>query len=272
MTKGRRPAGICGAALLLAARMNNFRRSVAEIVQVVKIADSTIKKRLEEFSGSGSGGLSVADFRSVWLEEEMDPPAFIRGKEKGEKREAQLESDDEDVEEAGKRGKRKTEKQKKKGKKRKRGEEEGIEVQRPAIAIDPALLQEGILAGAIDPPPPSLSQPLFLPDEPAKVGTTSLPPLDATDTVLAEEVSAYLQNTQGTLLQSALDEADARRKLAACSNTADDDELGPMDEFEDELNAFLLSEEEVKIKERVWVEMNRDYLESIAGEYLTFRF
>ena len=31
MTKGRRPAGICGACLLLAARMNNFRRSVAEI-------------------------------------------------------------------------------------------------------------------------------------------------------------------------------------------------------------------------------------------------
>jgi transcription factor IIIB 90 kDa subunit len=49
MTRGRRPAGICGAALLLAARMNNFRRSVEEIVQVVKIADTTLKKRLDEF-------------------------------------------------------------------------------------------------------------------------------------------------------------------------------------------------------------------------------
>jgi transcription factor IIIB subunit 2 len=88
MTKGRRPAGICGAALLLAARMNNFRRSVEEIVQVVKIADSTVRKRLEEFKGTRSGELTVADFRSVWLEEEMDPPAFVKGKEK-EKEEAE---------------------------------------------------------------------------------------------------------------------------------------------------------------------------------------
>jgi transcription factor IIIB subunit 2 len=44
MTRGRRPAGICGAALFLAARMNNFRRSVEEIVQVVKIADTTLRK------------------------------------------------------------------------------------------------------------------------------------------------------------------------------------------------------------------------------------
>ena len=73
-------------------------------------------------------------------------------------------------------------------------------------------------------------------------------------------------------MQSSLGEADARRNLAACSNTADDDELGPMDGFEDELDAFLLSEEEIRIKERVWVETNRDYLESIAGEYLIFRF
>ena len=71
-------------------------------------------------------------------------------------------------------------------------------------------------------------------------------------------------------MQSSLDEADARRNLAACSNTADDDELGPMDGFEDELDAFLSSE--IRIKERVWVEMNRDYLESVAGEYLIFRF
>src|SRR4051812_27514552 len=75
MTKGRRPAGICGAALLLAARMNNFRRSVEEIVQVVKIADTTLKKRLEEFGRTSSAGLTVVDFRRVWLEEEMDPPA-----------------------------------------------------------------------------------------------------------------------------------------------------------------------------------------------------
>ena len=52
------------------------------------------------------------------------------------------------------------------------------------------------------------------------------------------------------------------------------DELLGLDE--DELDAFLLTEDEIKIKERVWVEMNRDYLEAIAGKFhhcpLHFRY
>ncbi|KAF8337361.1 cyclin-like protein [Cantharellus anzutake] len=79
---GRRPSGICGACLLLAARMNNFRRSVTEVVQVVKIAECTLNKRLQEFKSTPSGDLSVHDFRNMWLEQENDPPAFTRGKEK----------------------------------------------------------------------------------------------------------------------------------------------------------------------------------------------
>ncbi|KAF8648462.1 hypothetical protein AX16_006265 [Volvariella volvacea WC 439] len=91
MTRGRRPAGICGAALLLAGRMNNFRRSIGEIVQVVKIADSTVRKRLEEFRRSPSEGLTVEDFRKVWLEEEMDSPAFTKGREREEREKLALE-------------------------------------------------------------------------------------------------------------------------------------------------------------------------------------
>ena len=45
MSSGRRPAGLCGAALFIASRMNNFRRSVREIVYHVKVSDATVKKR-----------------------------------------------------------------------------------------------------------------------------------------------------------------------------------------------------------------------------------
>jgi transcription factor IIIB subunit 2 len=38
---------------------------------------------------------------------------------------------------------------------------------------------------------------------------------------------------------------------------------------EEELDRFILSEDEVRIKERVWVELNKDYLEAIAGEFYT---
>jgi transcription factor IIIB subunit 2 len=80
MTTGRRPAGICGAALILAARMNNFRRTVREVVYVVKVTEVTINQRLNEFSSTDSGELTIDQFRSVHLENAHDPPSFTQGK------------------------------------------------------------------------------------------------------------------------------------------------------------------------------------------------
>ncbi|KAG0703161.1 BRF1-domain-containing protein [Suillus ampliporus] len=273
VTRGRRPAGICGAALLLAARMNNFRRSVEEIVQVVKIADTTLKKRLEEFKNTPSGALTLADFRTVWLDEEMDPPAFTKGREKEEK----------EREEALNGPKNKPKKQKRKGKRKRRGsesEEERVEFAPPEEAppqiptIDPALFNQGILAGTSEPVP------LFYPDENEEVYANIDPALrpasniispdldssiaaaieETVDQALAEEVASFLQNNQGSLLRDALDEADQRRQ----AQFAEVDELLGLDD--DELDRFILTEEEVKIKERVWVEINRDYLEALAAK------
>jgi transcription factor IIIB subunit 2 len=47
LSSGRRPAGLCGAALFIASRMNNFDRRVKEIVYYVKVSDATVKKRYE---------------------------------------------------------------------------------------------------------------------------------------------------------------------------------------------------------------------------------
>ncbi|KAF7784937.1 hypothetical protein Agabi119p4_1102 [Agaricus bisporus var. burnettii] len=266
MTKGRRPAGICGAALLLAARMNNFRRSIEEIVQVVKIADTTLKKRLDEFKATPSGSLTLADFRSVWLDEEMDPPAFTRGKEREEAERKAVEAGVNGITPGTK------EKGKKRKGKRKRGEESDeddvpdfppqvpLGVQPPRVPVDPAILQHGILAGAID----SITTTKYRVMPGTDAPTLSLPPTDFVDetvsNVLAEEVSTFLQNPQGAKLSEALDEAE-RRRLAQMTMA---DELMGLDE--EELNRFILSEDEVRIKERAWVELNRDYLEAIAAK------
>jgi len=85
MTTGRRPAGICGGALILAARMNNFRRTAREMSYVVKVAEATILKRLDEFKVTESSGLTVEEFRTIDLEHACDPPAFYEQK-KGKKR------------------------------------------------------------------------------------------------------------------------------------------------------------------------------------------
>ena len=82
MSMGRRPTGICGAALLLASRALNLNRSVADIVNVVHISQSVIKKRLEEFANTPSGSLTIDEFHNVDLEGSEDPPAFQESKKK----------------------------------------------------------------------------------------------------------------------------------------------------------------------------------------------
>ncbi|KAL1743650.1 cyclin-like protein [Schizophyllum fasciatum] len=205
MTRGRRPAGICGAALLLAARMNNFRRSVEEIVQVVKIADVTLKKRLEEFKNTPSGALTLADFRNVWLDEEVDPPAYTKGRQKEEAARLAAQQAEEDAD----------------------GEAD----------------LDSQADGASSTLPSSIN-----------------PVEEAASTAIAEEVSSFLHSDKGERLNEALDanEEERRANMTVC------DELLDLDD--EELDRFILNEDEVRIKERVWVELNRDYLEALAGK------
>jgi len=79
---GRRPSGICGAALLIAARVHGFRRTQREIVRIVRICDVTLRKRLTEFSETAIGSLTARELDSVDLEsfESADPPSFTRNR------------------------------------------------------------------------------------------------------------------------------------------------------------------------------------------------
>lgn len=45
MAVGRRPSGICGAALLVAAKLHGFNRTHREIIRVVRICNMTLKER-----------------------------------------------------------------------------------------------------------------------------------------------------------------------------------------------------------------------------------
>lgn len=81
LQQGRRPAGVAAACILLAARMNNFRRSKAEVVQVAKIAEETLQRRLDEFGRTAAGELSVQDFRNTNIESAADPPSYTRHRE-----------------------------------------------------------------------------------------------------------------------------------------------------------------------------------------------
>ena len=87
MSQGRRPSGVCGACLVLAARMNNYRRTITEVVYVVKVTTHTIKKRLEEFKRTSSSKLTIEEFlNEEWSRSEAhDPPSFYERTEEFQK-------------------------------------------------------------------------------------------------------------------------------------------------------------------------------------------
>ncbi|XP_023954921.1 transcription factor IIIB 90 kDa subunit [Bicyclus anynana] len=83
---GRRPSGICGAALLIAARLHEFSRKPADVVQIVRVHETTLRKRLFEFGETPSSALSLDEFMTVDLEEEQDPPAFKAARKRDKER------------------------------------------------------------------------------------------------------------------------------------------------------------------------------------------
>ncbi|KAK4055952.1 transcription factor TFIIIB subunit brf1 [Microbotryomycetes sp. JL221] len=307
---GRRPAGICGACLLLAARMNNFRRTIPEIVQVVKIADQTLRKRLKEFSATHSSDLTVSDFRTLWLDDTHDPPSYTKARE-----------DEKTKEQKGPVVKRKPRKfgTSAAAKNAKAGEPNAIEEQEdenesqaeddaPEHAADLDRGHLDALAEAASaaqdastrdresmPPPPVPSakklgkrkqRSLFdddFEDEPemdeAEEGDANDDEhLDdpALDDAIRDVVNETLEGVDGQALTHELDEAEAkRRKEIAARNVIynaqpldTSDRLDDLDE--DELDAFILAPDEVEAKSRLWMEVNKEYLKELAGEFVSF--
>ncbi|KAK3318806.1 transcription factor iiib-like protein [Apodospora peruviana] len=75
ITHGRRPAGICGAAIIMAARAHNYRRTVREVVYIAKVTMTTLQERMEEFANVPSAQLTISEFQNnEFLGPAHDPP------------------------------------------------------------------------------------------------------------------------------------------------------------------------------------------------------
>ncbi|GAA5942020.1 transcription factor TFIIIB subunit BRF1 [Sporobolomyces koalae] len=301
MQVGRRPSGICGACLLLAARMNNFRRTIEEVVQVVKIADVTLRKRLAEFKETASGSLTIEDFRSVWLDETADPPAFLEGIKKEEKtRRARERGDREDsvmtdvsesesiagarafkeladraVEDDGVEAEDGTTEHEREGDmlppptpstkplgKRKRSDEKVALLEPRPMSQPPAHKNQQHLSSD-----DQLEEP---PEDEAETNPDDLPDPPEIDQAVTEEISAPL--AKFAELTAELDHRDEEQleKARALKNITTGiafDQSERLDDLdEDELDAFILTEEEVEMKRRVWMETNKDYLRELADK------
>ncbi|PWY80326.1 hypothetical protein BO94DRAFT_567568 [Aspergillus sclerotioniger CBS 115572] len=252
MTTGRRPAGICGAALILAARMNNFRRTVREVVYVVKVTEITISQRLNEFSSTESGELTVDQFRSVQLENAHDPPSFARAREgrkpsRSFKRRptetaAEIEGDIQEALQP------------------RRVDSDGFAI--PNLPIDPALIaassgqrRQSTASNTSE----ATSEPGEDVAKPGRNKGPKRPPLPAPspDQIASEEA---LENEMTALLSKGSNMIETGvsppRKVVSDNTEIDATEF----ELDPEVSNCLLSPAEVDIKERIWVHENKDYL------------
>jgi len=83
LSTGRRPAGICGAALLIASRWHGFNRTEEQVIEIMRICTSTLKNRLREFHATPASNLTMQEFLQIDLPEEINPPSLNQKAERG---------------------------------------------------------------------------------------------------------------------------------------------------------------------------------------------
>ncbi|CAA9989656.1 transcription factor IIIb subunit, putative [Plasmodium knowlesi strain H] len=80
---GRRPTGLCGAALLISTRMHGIFVHSNTIANIVRISNPTIIKRLSEFKNTSTAKMKVSDFDKIRLNDLPSnslPPCVIASK------------------------------------------------------------------------------------------------------------------------------------------------------------------------------------------------
>jgi transcription factor IIIB subunit 2 len=325
---GRHPAGLCGACLILAARMNNFRRTVREVVFVVKVADLTISKRLEEFKRTRAAHLKIDEFREkgVRIREQADPPALLEAelrkqkllrkqlkrkayelsKESSRQSSAAPEPGSFSQAEAAQSAKRQKVSSARSNaivqtatQQQPRRDADGFAI--PDIPIDPSLGRSSSVTSDTEADSRASATPE--PDDIIKVKSgrkkkemIAPPPLTDADFMAEEELEGEIQNILlereciSSKEQAEKDKIEERAKTLAEQQRAaivqhntlrleamgrthtlvSDSEIIGEDEFADdpEVANALLSEEQVKVKEMIWVAHNEDWLRAQQAKQL----
>eukprot|EP00172_Hildenbrandia_rubra_P002690 Plantae.Rhodophyta-Hildenbrandia_rubra.ctg37373.p1 GENE.Plantae.Rhodophyta-Hildenbrandia_rubra.ctg37373~~Plantae.Rhodophyta-Hildenbrandia_rubra.ctg37373.p1 ORF type:complete len:540 (-),score=139.23 Plantae.Rhodophyta-Hildenbrandia_rubra.ctg37373:593-2212(-) len=214
MSVGRRPSGLCGAALIIAARMHNFHRSRVDVARVVRVGNYVLRERLLEIDQTPSAHLTAeqidaggGDDGIQSIRDEMapcDPPAF-RTRNKEMKRKLV----------------------------NKEKENDGVQpTKRPRTADIAESKDEGDVEKEMA----------------AALASDELQELEKEAST--EEEAAKLHPNIGGQKSSEKDGA-ARQEEKESFSDLDDDEL----------EGYLNNDEEYKVKENVWMEINKDYLE-----------
>ncbi|KAK4591016.1 hypothetical protein RGQ29_021269 [Quercus rubra] len=84
MQTGRKPSGLCGAALYISALSHGYSFSKTDIVKIVHICEMTLTKRLIEFENTDSGSLTIEELTKNAVELKESVPSVGVSQKSGE--------------------------------------------------------------------------------------------------------------------------------------------------------------------------------------------
>ncbi|XP_062536149.1 transcription factor IIIB 90 kDa subunit [Armigeres subalbatus] len=239
---GRRPSGLCGAALLLAARMHEFSRTPNDIVRIVKIHESTLRKRLVEFGETPSSALTLDEFMSVDLEAEQDPPAFKAARKKDKERLQKLEESSTEFNQLQAEIDAALEKDLSKSRSRKR-KLKGEEVSVDEVGETDQFIQEStieVINQCLDENPDGST------GESKVNGRTKVVP----DGIKPDLLAMCSHNIE-------------RKEHSKTEAKDDDGELNLDDLDDDEINGYIMTEEEARYKDMMWNRLHAEHLKEM---------
>ncbi|CAK8567523.1 unnamed protein product [Lathyrus sativus] len=79
MQTGRKPSGLCGAALYMSALAHGFTCSKSDILRIVHVCEATLTKRLVEFENTESSSLTIDELNAMAKELEKTPIKIPNG-------------------------------------------------------------------------------------------------------------------------------------------------------------------------------------------------
>merc|ERR1719370_1677372 len=283
---GRRPSGLCGAALLISSRLHEFNRSLENILKVVKVHESTLRKRLNEFSQTSASELTLDEFFTVDLDAlpEMDPPCYTSGRKKDQElldREGRMSTFEREMNKLEEKIEKELEERRATVMKRRLKISSSSSLEWSSSSSDSELEEvkskaqgdlDNILAAEtvgvldecfktaspnIDSVGPSLDSLLMPPPSPL----APRPMMQSQEQNSKKE--GHVPCSPGLGLKATVEEYLRPEVGDGGKETTEDSaeyELDLTDIDDDEIESFLLSPEEVKFKTQLWMKVNKEYL------------
>lgn len=237
---GRRPSGLCGAALLIAARMHDYSRTPMDIVRIVKIHESTLRKRLIEFGDTPSSMLTLDEFMAVDLEAEQDPPAFKAARKRDKERLQKLPEHEAEFTDLQREIDNYLDQELRKGSRKRRGDASESEETDKFIRSSTLDVINECIEDDVDDPANNDNN---------RINNRGIAP-DIAAMCAPVTITEYKEN-------------DAENEQ---TNQTESSELDVEGLDDDEIDGYIMTEDESKYKDEMWNKLNADYLKEAKAK------